>query len=72
MTYSCPVCGRQAFPSRGSNARFQFITDPETKKAVNVIMRFGCGHDAWVSEELRDKYGGKESDPVIPSSGGTP
>jgi len=68
MAYSCPTCGKRAFPDRGRGARFQFIDDPDTGKAVAVIMRFGCGHDAWMSKELREKYGGKESDPTLPSS----
>ena len=65
MTNYCPICHRRAFPSRGHSARFQFLDDPDTDKPVAVIMRLGCGHDAWISRELRDRYGGKPTDPIM-------
>ncbi len=68
MSDTCPTCGGEAFPSRGRFARFNFAEDPNTGRSEAVIMRFGCGHDAWISKELREKYGGKPTDPVIQSS----
>jgi len=60
----CPKCGEQPFPSRGHGGHFTFAKDPDTGRLEGVIMRFPCGHDAWINKKFRDKYGGKKTDPV--------